>query len=251
LVTKWLLRRAVHRPRDRQQRRGGKDDGCDRAQIRAGGGIGAKPGQFYRPASSWSIYARSKAPEVAAAFIAFFLNDPEAAKVLGVERGVPMAPATRELILPTLKPVERATVDYVNFIADKLGPYPAPPPKGSQQFGRVLKRVADTVAFGNASVADGAAQLATLIGWLTLRADATTGLWSGPVGDDWLQPVNGFYRLTRGTYAQFGLPLPWPERTIDAVLAHLGLADAVRFRLVGVHRWSPALPADRIRWPQR
>lgn len=123
------------------------------------GGAGAKPGQFYRPASSWSIYARSKAPEAAAAFIAFFLNDPEAAKVLGVERGVPMAPAVRELILPTLKPVERATVDYVNFIADKLGPYPAPPPKGSQQFGRVLKRVADTVAFGNASVADGAAQL--------------------------------------------------------------------------------------------
>ena len=33
--------------------------------------------------------------------------------------------------------------------------------------------------------------------------------------------MNGFYRLTRGTYAQFGLPLPWPERTIDSVLAHL------------------------------
>lgn len=123
------------------------------------GGPGAKPGQFYRPASCWSIYARCKAPEAAAGFIAFFLSDPEAAGVLGVERGVPMAPAMRELILPTLKPVERATVDYVNFIADKLGPYPPPPPKGSQQFGRVLKRVADTVAFGSASITDGAAQL--------------------------------------------------------------------------------------------
>jgi multiple sugar transport system substrate-binding protein len=123
------------------------------------GGPGAKPGQFYRPASCWSIYARCKAPEAAAAFIGFFLNDHEAAKVLGVERGVPMSPATRELILPTLTPVERATVEYVNFIADKLGPYPVPPPKGSQQFGRVLKRVADTVAFGTASITDGAAQL--------------------------------------------------------------------------------------------
>ena len=100
-----------------------------------------------------------KAPEAAAGFIAFFLSDPEAAKVLGVERGVPMAPAVRELILPTLKPVERATIDYVNFIADKVGPYPPPPPKGSQQFGRVMKRVADTVAFGSASITDGAAQL--------------------------------------------------------------------------------------------
>lgn len=123
------------------------------------GGPGAKPGQFYRPATCWSIYARCAAPEAAAGFIAFFLSDPEAAKVLGVERGVPMAPAVRELILPTLKPVERATIDYVNFIADKVGPYPPPPPKGSQQFGRVLKRVADTVAFGSASISDGAAQL--------------------------------------------------------------------------------------------
>ncbi|WP_437375912.1 acyltransferase [Inquilinus limosus] len=179
-------------------------------------------------------------------------------------------------------------------------------------------------------------ELTTLIGWLTTRADPATGLWSGPVGDDWLQAVNGFYRLTRGTYAQFGIPLPWPERTIDSVLAHLdrnagfesagfnacnvldvvhpmmlcarqtshraaeiadvmrhllgavlrhyapgqgfafsrgeepglqgtemwlsiialilthlGLADAVRFRLVGVHRWGPALPVNRIRWPAR
>ncbi len=59
-----------------------------------------------------------------------------------------------------------------------------------------------------------------------------TGLWGGPVGDDWLQPVNGFYRLTRGTYAQFGIPLPYPERTIDAVLAHLrrnGRFERARF----------------------
>ncbi|MFE0758665.1 acyltransferase [Inquilinus sp. NPDC058860] len=178
-------------------------------------------------------------------------------------------------------------------------------------------------------------ELTTLIGWLTTRASGSTGLWSGPVADDWLQPVNGFYRLTRGTYAQFGLPLPYPEQVIDSVLAHLrryggfehtgfnacnvldvvhplmlcarqtghraaeiaealrrllaaalrhyapghgfafsrgeapglqgtemwlsivglilthlGLADAASFRLVGVHRWGPALPVDRIRWPQ-
>ncbi|MGO4725317.1 MULTISPECIES: acyltransferase [unclassified Inquilinus] len=73
----------------------------------------------------------------------------------------------------------------------------------------------------NARSFDDPGELATLIGWLTTRADPVTGLWSGPTGDDWLQPVNGFYRLTRGTYAQFGIPLPYPERTIDAVLAHL------------------------------
>nr|WP_272212314.1 hypothetical protein [Marinicella sp. W31]MDC2878227.1 hypothetical protein [Marinicella sp. W31] len=35
-----------------------------------------------------------------------------------------------------------------------------------------------------------------------------------------MPPVNGFYRLTRGTYAQFGLPVPHPEAAINSVLAN-------------------------------
>ncbi|MEU4293686.1 acyltransferase [Kribbella sp. NPDC026596] len=61
----------------------------------------------------------------------------------------------------------------------------------------------------------------TLMGWLTIAADPTTGAWGQPHPDDgWLQVVNGFYRLTRGTYAQFGLPLPYPEQAVTTVLAH-------------------------------
>jgi len=60
-----------------------------------------------------------------------------------------------------------------------------------------------------------------LFGWLLTHADPFTGMWGRPrLEDGWLQPVNGFYRLTRGSYAQFGMPLPYPERTLDTVLAH-------------------------------
>ena len=59
----------------------------------------------------------------------------------------------------------------------------------------------------------------TLFGWLAMKQDRATGLWGAPTADEGLlQPVNGFYRLTRGTYAQFGLPVPHAERAIDAVL---------------------------------
>lgn len=59
----------------------------------------------------------------------------------------------------------------------------------------------------------------TLLGWLALKQDRATGLWGAATPDEGLlQPVNGFYRLTRGTYAQFGLPVPNPERAIDSVL---------------------------------
>lgn len=61
-----------------------------------------------------------------------------------------------------------------------------------------------------------------LFGWLATRCRQDSGLWGLPTAEEgWLQPVNGFYRLTRATYAQFGLPLPYPERSIDTVLAHI------------------------------
>jgi carbonic anhydrase/acetyltransferase-like protein (isoleucine patch superfamily) len=59
----------------------------------------------------------------------------------------------------------------------------------------------------------------TLFGWLAMRQDRGSGLWGSPTADEGLlQPVNGFYRLTRGTYAQFGIAVPRPEAAIDSML---------------------------------
>lgn len=59
----------------------------------------------------------------------------------------------------------------------------------------------------------------TLFGWLAMRQDRGSGLWGSPTSaEGLLQPVNGFYRLTRGTYAQFGVAVPRPEAAIDSVL---------------------------------
>ncbi|NGO10421.1 acyltransferase [Streptomyces sp. HC44] len=63
--------------------------------------------------------------------------------------------------------------------------------------------------------------LEALFGWLLTRADPWTGMWGSPSPDAGrLQVVNGYYRLTRGSFAQFGLPVPHPERVVDAVLDH-------------------------------
>ena len=60
-----------------------------------------------------------------------------------------------------------------------------------------------------------------LFGWLLTHADPRTGMWGSATPEDGLlQLVNGFYRASRGTFAQFGLPLPYPERVIDTVLQH-------------------------------
>lgn len=60
-----------------------------------------------------------------------------------------------------------------------------------------------------------------LVQALAARAAPHTGLWGeGDAARGWRQPVNGSYRLVRGSYALFGLPLPHPEAMIDTLLAH-------------------------------
>ncbi|WP_033343112.1 acyltransferase [Catenuloplanes japonicus] len=61
-----------------------------------------------------------------------------------------------------------------------------------------------------------------LFGWLHLHADPRTGMWgAGARNTGLLEVVNGFYRASRGTFAQFGTPLPAPERVVDTVLEHV------------------------------
>ncbi|MGW2095451.1 DapH/DapD/GlmU-related protein [Promicromonospora sukumoe] len=75
--------------------------------------------------------------------------------------------------------------------------------------------------FGDELPDGGVGPLYGLLGWLTAKADPATGLWGAPQpAPRWLQAVNGFYRLTRGSYAQFGVPLPYPEAAVDTVLEH-------------------------------
>ncbi|MEU5764567.1 acyltransferase [Streptomyces asoensis] len=77
-------------------------------------------------------------------------------------------------------------------------------------------------ASGISGGSDESGALEALFGWLATRMDPWTGMWgtaSSP-SEGRLQLVNGYYRLTRGSFAQFGLPVPWPERVVDTVLAH-------------------------------
>jgi acetyltransferase-like isoleucine patch superfamily enzyme len=88
-----------------------------------------------------------------------------------------------------------------------------------------------------------------LFGWLLTRADAQTGMWGSPTAADGLLPVvNGFYRASRGTFAQFGAPLPHPERVIDTVLRHA--ADA-RFFAAGARNACNVLDVAHPLWLTR
>lgn len=63
--------------------------------------------------------------------------------------------------------------------------------------------------------------ISLILDWLDQQISPKSGMWgSWSAESRWLLPVNGFYRLTRGTYAQFGRALPYPEHSIDTILFH-------------------------------
>ncbi|WP_342360925.1 ABC transporter substrate-binding protein [Terrarubrum flagellatum] len=122
------------------------------------GGAGAKPGQYLKPSQLMSVYSRTKSPEAAAKLLDFFVNDLEAGRTLGVERGVPASNAVRKAIEPTLDELSKSMADYVAFVSDKVSALPPPPPQGAGEIQLVLRKVNEQIGFNRLSVADGAKQ---------------------------------------------------------------------------------------------
>ena len=58
----------------------------------------------------------------------------------------------------------------------------------------------------------------TMFKWLDENINLKYGMWGQ--NDNAHDLVNGFYRLTRGTYAQFNKEIPYAEKMIDTVFEH-------------------------------
>lgn len=120
---------------------------------------GGKPGQYLKPSMYFSLSSQTKNPELAGKFLDFFINNPEAMQILGVERGAPEAPATRQAILPSLDEPSQAALTYLDSIASVIGTLPPAPPQGAGEGTTVLMSVAEEVAFEAKSTEQGAADL--------------------------------------------------------------------------------------------
>jgi multiple sugar transport system substrate-binding protein len=110
-------------------------------------GVGG--GHYRKPSQLFAISSNSSSKSEAAAFINFFVSNPEAAKILGVERGVPCLASTRDVVAPTLSEENRAAMDFVSNLGDLLGPLPPPPPSSSGEIElSLLPNLSQEVAFG-------------------------------------------------------------------------------------------------------
>lgn len=110
-------------------------------------GVGG--GHYRKPSMFFSVAGSSANKEKAAEFLTFFISDPEAAKILGVERGIPCLPATRDIVAPTLDEANQIALNFVANLGDLLGSLPPPPPAAAGEIdSSLLRTIGQEVAFG-------------------------------------------------------------------------------------------------------
>lgn len=127
-------------------------------------------GHYIKPSQMMSISSRCKAPEEAARIIQYMVNDPEGVKILGIERGVPCSVAARAVLAPELDALGKMQVDFVAALSKVAVALPPPPPKGAGEVENLLRRVADSVAFGRTSIKDAAQQFHSEVEGILARA---------------------------------------------------------------------------------
>ncbi len=121
-------------------------------------GAGPNHGHYLKPSQMWSVYARSKVAEEAVKIANFMVKDPEGARILGVERGVPASAAIRQVVAADLDEKSKLVVDFLSFVSSRVGPIPPAPPQGAGEVQVLLRRVSEQVSFGRLSPADGGKQ---------------------------------------------------------------------------------------------
>jgi multiple sugar transport system substrate-binding protein len=115
-------------------------------------------GQYRRPTMFLSVSAKSKAQDTAAKLVDFLVNDPDAGRLLGADRGLPPNLKVRQQLAAAATGTDKVVFDYEATIDAKLGAAPPVPPKGAGAIQKLLQRTYEEVAFERLSVDDAVAR---------------------------------------------------------------------------------------------
>lgn len=119
------------------------------------------PGQYFKPSMFMGVAADTSHPKAAVQLVDFMLNDPDAAKILGATRGIPVNEALRERIAPGLKDFDKTVFDYQASLEGKLNAPPQAPPSGDSALQTTFQRDYDQVSYERMSPREAAEDYVT------------------------------------------------------------------------------------------
>ncbi|NKE58076.1 carbohydrate ABC transporter substrate-binding protein [Lentzea sp. PSKA42] len=109
-------------------------------------------GSYRKPSQLISASARTKNKDAAVKLIDFLLNDQEAGKILGANRGLPANLKIREAVAQNLSGANKVIFEYQKSVDAKLGDAPAAPPKGDGTIYKLMQRKHEEVVFGKKTI---------------------------------------------------------------------------------------------------
>ena len=115
---------------------------------------GSGGGHYRKPSQFWSVNPKSALIEEAVKFVSFFVNDLEAGKALGIERGIPCSKAVRDTVAPTLDAQGQISLNFVSNLGDLQGALPPVPPAAAGEVSQQLNIRAQEVSFGQSTPED-------------------------------------------------------------------------------------------------
>lgn len=107
-------------------------------------------GQYLKPSMLLSVFSGTEEAEASAKLVNFLVNDAEAAKILGVGRGIPAT--TTALSAVTLSETDQKVVDYEESIAPLISPPPPPPPAGAGSVEQSFRTIHEALSYGEITV---------------------------------------------------------------------------------------------------
>jgi multiple sugar transport system substrate-binding protein len=120
-----------------------------------------KNGTYLRSSIQLAGNAKTKYPKEVAMVLDFILNDKDAGKILGSDRGVPANSEIADLIRPTLSESEQIGFDLIKTVAAKASEADPAYPSGYPEFEKKLITTGESIAFNKSNIDNGVKQLVT------------------------------------------------------------------------------------------
>ncbi|MDQ1912160.1 extracellular solute-binding protein [Paenibacillus sp. GD4] len=115
-------------------------------------------GVVFESSQGMSGYAKTKHPKEVAMLMNFWINDPDAAKILGNDRGVPVTSKMRELLKKDANEVEQIIYDYTSRVSEATKKEPfkiSYNPPGQNEFNKLAETTVQEIGFGKKDIKKG------------------------------------------------------------------------------------------------
>ncbi len=116
-------------------------------------------GDYFKPSQQVSLAATTAHPDASVRLANYLVEDPQAVRILGVERAVPASPRARVVAAEVVSPADRVSIEFIDHMQGKVGKLPPSAPKGAGEVAVLLTRVSQEVAFEQSTARAGAERL--------------------------------------------------------------------------------------------